>query len=95
MAISTTDVTITTTWTQLSSADSGDFILSNEAQPTEHYPAIGSTASEAIRYAFDSSTPTVRGHILMPGCSLARGSVVGHVWAKVDGAGTVPAQVAE
>ena len=85
MAITNSDVTVTSTWTKISTNDSGDFILYNEAQPSDdRTPEVGSTASEAIRYAFGATTPTARGCILFPGCSMARGSVVGHVWVKCD-----------
>lgn len=98
MAISNSDVTVTSTWTKISTSDTGDFIFYNEAQPTEHTPMLGASDSNAIRWAFDASTPTVRGNVCYPGDAFSRGSVVGHIWVKVDSpnaATTIPAQKAE
>lgn len=96
MAISTSDVLITTTWTQLSTAATGDFLLQNEAQAGDKFAAVGSSGSSSIRYAFAASTPTCRGMLLYAGCQISRGSVDGNVWAKCDSdSGTILAQVSE
>lgn len=95
MAISNSDVTVTTTWTQLSTATTGDFVLYNEAQPQENPVPLGSPGSAAIRIAFAATTPTVRGMALYAGEYFYRGSVEGHVWAKTDVADSIPAQKAE
>jgi len=98
MAIKNYDVTVTSTWTKISTSDTGDFVFYNEAQPTEHTPALGSPASEAIRWAFNTTTPTARGNVCYPGTAFSRGSVVGDIYVKVDSpntATTIPAQKAE
>lgn len=95
MAISNSDVTVTTTWTKISSSDTGDFVLYNEAQPQASPVPLGNPGSEAIRVAFAATTPTVRGMALYPGDYFSRGDVVGHIYVKTDGVNTVPAQKAE
>jgi hypothetical protein len=96
MAIANSDVTVTSTWTQVSSATTGSFVLYNEAQPQGNPAPLGQPGSTAIRIAFAASTPSVRGMALYAGDYFSRGSVEGHVWVKtdVDGA-NIPAQKAE
>lgn len=78
-AIETSDVTVTTTWTQISAATTGTLIFQNSEVGRD-------SESNSIRYAWMPSTTapaaSVVGGILMPGQALSRGTETGHLFVK-------------
>lgn len=80
--MTTYNITVTTTWTQLATTSDTDLLISfNATSPIE----VATTSANSV--------PTVKGHLLTRDDQITRAAIGGgYVWARVV-AGSVPSSV--